>query len=90
MSNEIGKREYKSIINGYNQLTRNQQQLFREEFEYKMVVYSPSGWSKVLRGERQYTPGSTEIVEALFKKFGVTQNIWSAPIKKLPKGFNRL
>ncbi|WP_313374275.1 hypothetical protein [Chishuiella sp.] len=90
MSTKIGKKEFKSIINGYTQLTANQQKLFKAEFQYKLVANSDSAWRKKFKGQIGYSPAEIEVVEALFRNFGVIQNIWSDPIQKLPLGFGKL
>ena len=48
----------------------------RREIMAALQITSRNGWSWRLRGKVEPKKNEIELIEAIFKKYGVTKNIW--------------
>lgn len=70
---------YKSFKNGVAQLKRNAFKSFKEEVMMFLAMKSDSTYYSKLAGKRPISLSDEKTIERIFKKHGVTQNIWSDP-----------
>lgn len=70
---------YKSFKNGVNQLKRNSFEPFKQEVMMFLSMTSNSTYYSKQKGVRPMSPSDMATIERIFKKHGVTQNIWSDP-----------
>lgn len=83
MEASLKLKKYKSFSNGVGQLKRESFQSFKKEVMMFLAMKSDSTYYSKMRGERPMSPSDMATIERIFKKYGVTQNIWSEPIKKV-------
>lgn len=72
------KKFYTSFENGLNQLSRIDLPKFKDEVEI-LLAYNGTTFNAKAKGARPLTPSDMKTIERVFKKYGVTQNIWSDP-----------
>lgn len=79
MEASLKLKKYKSFSNGVAQLKRNAFKSFKDEVMMFLAMKSDSTYYSKLRGERPMSLSDMATIERIFKKHGVTQNIWSDP-----------
>ena len=79
METKKNVRYKKSFKNGVIQLKRNSFQPFKKEVMMFLALNSDVSYYQKERGERSLNLSEMSTIERVFKKHGVTQNIWSDP-----------
>ncbi len=70
---------YKSFENGIKQLSKDQRLILKQEVEMFLCLNGRTSFYKKMKGKRPISLSDEKTIERIFKKHGVTQNIWSDP-----------
>lgn len=70
---------YKSFENGVKQIPKDQRLNFKQEVMMFLCLNGRTSFYKKMKGERPMSLSDMQTIERIFKKYGVTQNIWSDP-----------
>lgn len=65
-----------SFKSGLNQVKLGDLRQIKTEFMTKLGITSRAAWSARVSGKVKCSPCERESIEAIFKKYGVTKNIW--------------
>lgn len=65
-----------SFKSGLNQVKYGDIPKIKMELMTKLGITSRAAWSARVSGKVKCTPCERESIEAIFKKYGVTKNIW--------------
>ncbi|WP_313386942.1 hypothetical protein [Chishuiella sp.] len=70
---------YESFENGIDQIKSKDSISFRKQVMKQLSIASSNAYYKRIKGHRGHSLAEVEAINSLFKKFGVTENIWSEP-----------
>ena len=70
------KTEKLSFWNGYNQIARRDLFKFKEEIMQAVGCKTRTSFYQKLHGQENLRVWEKEAIDAVFKKYGITKNIW--------------
>lgn len=74
---KIKSRVKKSFINGYNQVPKGKVNEVKEKIMQSLSVNANSSFFERMNGKKSWNKAEIEAVTAIFKEYGITNNIWT-------------